>query len=89
MYQFNCLPFGLLCAPWVFTKITRALTAVLREMGIKLTIYIDDILVMTELEALPRDHIAGILYLPENLGFVINFPKSLLELRRIIDFHGS
>ena len=24
MHQFNCLPFGLSCAPWVFTKITEA-----------------------------------------------------------------
>ena len=23
VYQFNCLPFGLSCAPWVFTKKPR------------------------------------------------------------------
>ena len=33
-----------------------------------------------------RDHIAGIIYLLENLGFVINFPKSLLEPTKAIDF---
>ena len=30
MYQFNCLPFGLTCATWIFTKITKAVAAVLR-----------------------------------------------------------
>ena len=87
-YQFNCLPFGLSCAPWVFTKITKAVTPVLREMGIRLIIYIDDILVMAESENLLKDHIQGTIYLLENLGFVINFPKSLLEPKQIIEFLG-
>ena len=30
-YQFNCLPFGLLCASWIFTNITKAVTAVLKD----------------------------------------------------------
>ena len=30
IYQFNCLSFELSCAPWVFTKITKAVMAVLR-----------------------------------------------------------
>ena len=51
-YQFNCLPFGLSCAPWVFTKITKAATSVLREMGIRLIVYIDDMLIMAESETL-------------------------------------
>ena len=35
-----------------------------------------------------KDHIAGTVYLLENLGFVINYPKSVLEPKRIIDFLG-
>ena len=42
-YQFNCLPFSLSCAPWVFTKTTRPVVAQLRELGVRLIIYIDDI----------------------------------------------
>lgn len=33
-YQFNCLPFGLSSAPWVFTKTTRPVAATLRELGV-------------------------------------------------------
>lgn len=88
VYQFNCLPFGLSCAPWVFTKIIEAATAVLREMGIRLIIYIDDMLIMAESETLLKDHVAGTVYLLENLGFVINLPKSILEPQRTIDFLG-
>ena len=87
-YQFNCLPFGLSCAPWVFTKITKAVAAVLREMGVRIIMYIDDMLIMADSETLLRDHVKGVVYLLENLGFVINFPKSLLEPKRAIDFLG-
>ena len=88
MYQFNCLPFGLSYAPWVFTKITKAVAAVLREMGVRIIIYIDDMLIMAESETLLKDHVKGVVYLLENLGFVINLPKSALEPKRTIEFLG-
>jgi hypothetical protein len=88
MYQFNCLPFGLSCAPWVFTKITKAVAAVLREMGVRIIMYIDNMLIMAESETLLRDHVKGVVYLLENLGFVINSPKSSLEPETTIEFLG-
>ena len=30
MYQFKCLPFGLACAPWVFTKTLKPVSALHR-----------------------------------------------------------
>ena len=42
-YQFVCLPFGLTSA---FTKIMRPVVGALRQMGIRLIIYLDDILIM-------------------------------------------
>ena len=46
-YQFTCLPFGLACAPWAFTKIMKAVVTLLRSWGIKIIIYIDDFLLMS------------------------------------------
>ena len=46
LYQFQCLPFGLSCAPRVFTKVMKPVVAFLRESGIKLIIYLDDLLVI-------------------------------------------
>ena len=89
IYQFNCLPFGLSCAPWVFTKITKVVATVLRGIGMRLIVYINDILNMAQSETMLRDHVKGvIIYLLENLGFVINLPKSLLEPQQRIDFLG-
>ena len=35
-YQFTCLPFGLSLAPWVFTKTTKPIVAILRTMGLRI-----------------------------------------------------
>ena len=44
LYQFHCLPFGLSCAPCTFTKLMKPVVAFLRERGIRLIIYLDDLL---------------------------------------------
>ena len=87
-YQFKCLPFGLACAPWVFTKILKPLAAQLRQPGMRLIVYIDDILILAESKELAREHVIGLIYLLENLGFVINQPKSILEPTQSIEFLG-
>jgi len=43
-YQFTCLPFGLSCAPWRFTKVMKPVAIFLRAMGVCMIVYIDDIL---------------------------------------------
>ena len=88
MYQFNCLPFGLSSAPWVFTKTSRAVILTLRTLGLRLIIYIDDILIMAETEDKAKDHTVGLIFLLENLGFIVNYQKSQLNPTREIDFLG-
>ena len=87
-YQFNCLPFGLSSAPWVFTKTTKPIVAILRTMGLRMIIYIDDILILSETESLSREQTGGLVFLLENLGFIINYPKSILEPSMKIEFLG-
>ena len=45
-YAFTCLPFGLSSAPRIFTKIMKPAIAVARSAGIRLVIFLDDILIM-------------------------------------------
>ena len=87
-YQFKCLPFGLACAPWVFTKTLKPLAAQLRQLGMRLIVYIDDILILAESKELARDHVMGLVYLLENLGFVISKPKCVLEPTQSVEFLG-
>ena len=87
-YEFRCLPFGLSSAPLVFTKTLKPVVALLRELGVRCVIYIDDILVMAESSAMLRDQSAGVLYLLEALGFTINYEKSIIEPTQELEYLG-
>ena len=66
VFEFTSLPFGLAPAPFVFTKLLRPVAAFLRSMGIRIMIYLDDILVMAPS---PEDAESGTSS-PDPLGFM-------------------
>ena len=45
-YMFKCLPFGLSSAPRVFTKLLKPVVGFLRQIGCRLIIYLDDMLIL-------------------------------------------
>ena len=59
-YQFQCLPFGLSSAPWVFTKTLKPTLALLREMGVQLIAYIANTLLLAESREQAKSHAGGI-----------------------------
>ena len=67
-YQFTCLSFGLSCTTWVFTKTIKPALTLLRELGVRLVAYIDNIMAMAETKQLARDHTQGLIHLLENLA---------------------
>ena len=87
-YQFNCLPFGLCTAPRVFTKALKPVVEMLRSMGLRVVMYIEDMLLMASSNDSLMDHIHLTLFLLENTGFVINEKKSLLKPTQEIEFLG-
>ncbi|KZR99751.1 Uncharacterized protein APZ42_004269, partial [Daphnia magna] len=46
LFQFTCLAFGLAPAPRIFTKILKVVVGFLRKKGLRLIIYLDDILIL-------------------------------------------
>ena len=88
MYEFACLPFGLSSAPRVVTKLMKPVVAQLRKRGVRLIIYLDDILIMAETETLAKHHAQTTCNLLEALGFVINFQKSILVPSKEMEFLG-
>ena len=68
-FQFTCLPFGLSSTPWVFTKTLKPVTALLRELGVRLIQYLDDFLVMASSPQLANEHTNALILLLKNLGF--------------------
>lgn len=77
-YEFSALPFGLCTAPYIFTKILKPVVKKLRENGVVLVVYLDDILIISRTEDECKNNINLTKNLLENLGFVINSEKSEL-----------
>ena len=88
LLQYTSLPFGLAVGPRLFTKIMKPIIAFLRRMGIRLIIYLDDILLLNQSkEGLMKDR-DSLIWLLHNLGWLINWKKSVLQPKQTIEFLG-
>lgn len=87
-YQFRCLPFGISSAPWCFTKILRPVVASLRRRGVRLIIYLDDILLMSQSQEELLLHMRWTVELLERLGFIISVEKSVMTPSQSLEFLG-
>ena len=88
LLEFACLPFGLATAPRLITKVMKPVVALLRRAGIRLIIYLDDLLFMNQSKEGLKLDMATAQYLLENLGFVINFEKSHFIPTQQLEFLG-
>ena len=79
IYEFRALPMGLTCSPRIFTGINRVLDTLFRRRGIRVTFYIDDILVLGKDREDCRQRVLYVLQSLRNLEFMINSSKSQLE----------
>ena len=88
LYEYLCLAFGLCSVPRVFTKLLKPVVAYLRERGIRIIIYLHDMLILNA----SRDGILAdlkiIIGLLKSLGFIINFKKSIVVPQQIIEYLG-
>ena len=87
-YKFQCLPFGLTSAPCIFTKLLKPVVGFLRQIGLRLIVYLDDMLIMhvnkDQLEAMAP----LVCNLFEALGLMVNTKKSILNPAQLIEFLG-
>ena len=87
-FQFTCLPFGLSSAPRTFTKVMKPVIAYLRSLGIRMVVYLDDMLILAQTKEELLRWRSIVLDLLENLGFLINYVKSELEPTQSLVFLG-
>ena len=88
LYEFACLPFGLASAPRAFTKIMKPVIGLLRQLGIRIIVYLDDMLIMAQSQEMAKCHAATTINLLESLGFTVNYQKSVLIPSTTIEFLG-
>lgn len=87
-YKFQCLPFGLSSAPRVFTKLLKPVVGFLRQIGLRLIVYLDDMLFIH----VNKDQLEVMTLLIckffEALGLMVNTKKSLLNPTQLVEFLG-
>lgn len=74
-YEFQCLPFGLSSAPRAFTKTLKPVLAVLRSLGIRIVIYIDDMLLLHQQSRVLKQLFVQVIDFLEKLGFLLKIEK--------------
>lgn len=87
-YEFNCLPFGLCTAPFVFTKLMKPVAQLLRSEGWFSVIYLDDMLLLAETRKLCQKNVKRTREVLESLGFILNIQKSSLDPSQQCKFLG-
>ena len=75
LYEFCCLPFGLSSAPRAFTKLLKPVATLLRSVGIRIVIYLDDILLLHQDQEELGKIFDKVLELLQNLGLTIKQEK--------------
>lgn len=88
LYEFVCLPNGLSSAPRIFTKLLKPALAKLREDGVLLVIYIDDIILFADDPQTLVIFIQRAITLLQSLGFTIHSDKSQLVPSQRVNFLG-
>ena len=87
-YMFTCLPFGLSAAPRVFTKLLKPVVGFLRQVGCRLIIYLDDLLILHQDRDRLQQMVLLISQLFESLGLMVNHKKSILVPTQSLEFLG-
>ena len=75
VFQFLVLPFGLSSAPRIFTKMMKPIIAALREQGLLLIIFLDDILLIGENFSIVKENIRITIGPLTSLGLLVNLSK--------------
>ena len=84
LYEYTCLPNGLITAPTIFTKVLKIVFSQLRNKGHVNVAYIDDSLLVSNTFSECEKNISDTTYLLDYLGFTIHPDKSVLKPTQII-----
>ncbi|KAK4514797.1 uncharacterized protein ATC70_002402 [Mucor velutinosus] len=88
VYQYCTTAFGLASSPFVFTKVCRPILEHLRSRGIRISAYLDDWLLMADSKQLAMEQARQVVSLLQDLGWLINFQKSVLTPTQQLEHLG-
>ena len=88
IFQWKTLPFGFRDAPRIFQKLILEAVAPLREQGLRVVVYLDDILLISKSQATCASQMLKLASRLMTLGFIINLKKSSLSASQSKTFLG-
>lgn len=88
LFKYLCLPFGFCLAPRVFTKLLKPVFSFLRERGIRLIVYLDDILILNQSRSGILKDLETVVNLLQFFGFIINHAKSVTSPQQFLEYLG-
>ena len=86
-YVWSVLAFGISIAPYYFNKVVRVMVVYLCENNIRIAPFIDDFLGMVR-PKLFTDHQDFVLHTMQELGWQVNYEKSMLNRSTVANFVG-
>lgn len=86
--QYVSMPFCLGPAPRVFTKLLKPIVGFLLQQGLRLVVYLDDILIIGHSREEAQEAVKQVVGLLESLGFVIQEEKSVREPSQSLEYIG-
>jgi hypothetical protein len=78
IFQYRVLPFGLSLSPLIFTKILKPVLRWARRKGIRITAYLDDLLIMGKTYQETKHATQQVCERMTQLGWLLNHQKSSL-----------
>jgi hypothetical protein len=87
-YQYRVLPFGLSLSPLIFTKVLKPVLKWARRKGIRITAYLDDMLIMGKTFQQTQVYTQQVCKKMTELGWLLNFSKSSLTPSQSITHLG-
>lgn len=87
-FQFKTLAFGLSLSPMVFTKILKPLLRWARRKGIRISAYLDDLIIAAKSKELSHLHTSQVCQKLKELGFLFKESKSHLQPTQQINHLG-
>lgn len=88
VFQFTCLPFGLSTAPLTFARVTNWIASRLRQINIRVIVYLDDFLLANQDPIKLQADAAMTLTFLTKLGWIINMDKTLQKPSQNIEYLG-
>ena len=88
IFAFLVLPFGLSPAPWLFTRVIKPIKKALRRLGVRISSFLDDFLILARSPQEAIAHTRLAIDLLQRLGFHINWKKSVLVPQKRLEYLG-